>query len=515
MRAIQANVALGIVCTGALLLGFAACSSQPGDTGFTGTGGGNGGAGSAGGAGGQGGSAGGRGGGGGSGGSCVACVSTSECGSSAVCAQLSSGDTYCETKCSKSTDCPSGQSCVSVATESGNQASVCMPASGPCGGAGGSGGGGGGGGSGGGSGSGGGGGSSGSCGPLVGPNVSAGCTSCTSSSSTCQPNGCYGGWYCNTSTNKCQSPPTNCGGGGGGGGGGSGGSGGGGGSGGVDAGTVTGTIGGNGGTESLLYFGIVGDTRPASIDDTSGYPTSIITQIYSDINGLASKPPFVVATGDYQFASTSGSEQAPQIALYMGARAGYSGVFFPAMGNHECTGATASNCSGGGTTNYDVFMQQMLGPVGQPLPYYSININAADSSWTAKFVFIAANAWDSTQASWLQTTMGQTTTYTFVIRHEESSANTAPGVSPSDQIVQSFPYTLMINGHSHTYSHGSGNETIVGNGGAPLTGGVNYGFGLVTQRSDKAVEVDMIDYQSLQPDTNYRFAVNPDGSAAP
>ena len=100
------------------------------------------------------------------------------------------------------------------------------------------------------------------------------------------------------------------------------------------------------------------------------------------------------------------------------------------MGNHECTGYTDSNCGSGNsdgvTNNYTAFLSQMLGPIGQTSPYYAINVNATDGSWTAKFVFIAANAWDSTQSSWLTTTMAKTTTYTFVIRHEAAEANTAP-----------------------------------------------------------------------------------------
>jgi hypothetical protein len=55
---------------------------------------------------------------------------------------------------------------------------------------------------------------------------------------------------------------------------------------------------------------------------------------------------------------------------------------------------------------------------------------------------------------------------------------------------------------------------VFGNGGAPVTGGVNYGFGLVTQRSDGAIQVDAIDYQSQHADASFRFAVNADGTAA-
>jgi hypothetical protein len=208
----------------------------------------------------------------------------------------------------------------------------------------------------------------------------------------------------------------------------------------------------------------------------------------------------VVSTGDYQFASTYGTQSAPQLALYMGARRGYSGVWFPAMGNHECTGATASNCGPGstdGTTpNYDNFISTMLGPIGKTSPYYSVNINATDGSWTSKFVFVAANAWDSAQSSWLSSTLAVKTTYTFVMRHESDDANTAPGVSPSQSIISSYPLTLEIVGHTHTFEWAGSREVIVGNGGAPLSGYVNYGYGLVQQLSNGDITVDMVDYES-------------------
>jgi hypothetical protein len=157
----------------------------------------------------------------------------------------------------------------------------------------------------------------------------------------------------------------------------------------------------------------------------------------------------------------------------------------------------------------------MLGPISKSLPYYSININASDTSWTSKFVFVAANAWDSGQANWLQQTMAQSTTYTFVVRHESSSASTAPGVSPSDQIINGSAYTLLIVGHSHTYDHPSQKEVLFGNGGAPISGSANYGYGVFLQRPDGAIQVDAVDYQSGQADSNFHFAVKPDGSPAP
>jgi hypothetical protein len=279
-----------------------------------------------------------------------------------------------------------------------------------------------------------------------------------------------------------------------------------------------GTVGATGGSVSRLYFAVVGDTRPANIDDTSGYPTAVITKVYQDMEAWSPRPTFGVSTGDYMFATPGAGNVAPQLSLYTTARGNFSNMMFPAMGNHECTGATASNCGSGNTDgiteNYTGFLNTLLAPAGQTSPYYVININDSAGVWTAKFVFVAANAWTSAQSSWLESTLSQSTTYTFLIRHESASANTAPGVTPAEQIMAKYPYTLSIVGHSHTYNKSGAKEVIIGNGGAPLTGGVNYGFGLIQQRGDNAIQVDMIDYESLQPDTSFRFAVNPDGSAA-
>ncbi len=284
----------------------------------------------------------------------------------------------------------------------------------------------------------------------------------------------------------------------------------------------TGTVGANGGTLSRLLFGVVGDTRPANYDDVAGYPTAIITKIFQDLQAFNPRPPFVIATGDYQFASSgSGSTASAQIALYVQARQNYSGVQFPTMGNHECTGSTSSNCGSGNTNgitaNYTAFMNQLLGPISKTKPYYSININAVDNSWTSKFVFIAANAWDSTQSSWLTSVMAQKTTYTFVVRHEPPDASpSAPGQAPSESIINQYPYTLEIVGHSHTYGHWTTpypREVVIGNGGAPLTNtSKDYGFGIFSQRSDGAIVVDMIDYQSLKADSYFHFAVTANGT---
>ena len=77
------------------------------------------------------------------------------------------------------------------------------------------------------------------------------------------------------------------------------------------------------------------------------------------------------------------------------------------------------------------------------------------------------------------------------------------------------PYTLAFVGHTHTYEHLSPREVIIGNGGAPISGNRNYGYGLASQRPDGAIQVDVIDYASGHYDAAFRFAVKPDGSPAP
>jgi hypothetical protein len=285
---------------------------------------------------------------------------------------------------------------------------------------------------------------------------------------------------------------------------------------------VSGSIGPTGGSLSRLLFAVVGDTRPANYDDVSGYPTAIVTKIYQDIQAASPRPPFVLSTGDYQFSSSgSNSTASQQLDIYTQARKGYTGTLFPAMGNHECTGSTNSNCGPNGTNgitaNYTAFMNQLLAPIQKTTPYYSIDVNATDNSWTAKFVFVAANAWDSTQQSWLQSTLAKKTTYTFVIRHEpESTTNGPPGLAGSQSIMAQYPYTLSIVGHSHTYGHYTTpdpREVLIGNGGAPLSNSSkNYGYGVFSQRSDGAIVGDMLDYQTGKADSYFHFVVKPDGT---
>jgi hypothetical protein len=286
---------------------------------------------------------------------------------------------------------------------------------------------------------------------------------------------------------------------------------------GLDEGAIPdGSLSATGGTLDLLRFAIVGDTRPAEIDDTAGFPSAIITRIYDDIQLEAAQ--LVVATGDYIFARPSMNQSNPQFDLYLAARAHYSGILYPALGNHECTSGTASNCGPGAANgmpdNYRAFLNKMLGPLGLTTPYYTVRIEARDRSWSAKFVVVADNAWSDEQASWLEGELAKPSTYTFVVRHEGNNATTAPGVTPSREIMSRHPLTLLLAGHTHTfYYFPQEKEVIVGIGGAPVSGSVNYGYVIGERRPDGIVEFAAHDYATRE--VFFRFAVQADGTAAP
>jgi len=252
---------------------------------------------------------------------------------------------------------------------------------------------------------------------------------------------------------------------------------------------------------SVLRFAIVGDTRPPNLDDTAHYPTDIITKIWQDVAAEVPQPAFAVSTGDYMFADTGHTQQDAQLDLYLGARQQFPGTVYAAMGNHECTGATASNCGPGTkdgvTSNFSAFLARMVTPLGFDRPWYVVHLQDPGGAWTAKLVLIAANAWTTEQATWLDATLAEPTTYTFVVRHEGANATTAPGVTPSAAILAKHPLTLLVVGHTHSYAHyASDHEVIVGNGGAPLTSGTNYGYGMVERRDDGAIKFTAYDYQS-------------------
>jgi hypothetical protein len=222
-------------------------------------------------------------------------------------------------------------------------------------------------------------------------------------------------------------------------------------------------------------FAVFGDVRPSQPNDTANYPQAIITSLFTQI--AAQSPNFVVGTGDYMFVYTSNAPAVDaQLAILLGAEQAFSGPIYHAMGNHECTGATASNCPNGNETPNVLGFMSKLAPAGQTKPYYRIDFDTGMGS--AKLVVIAANAWSQTQSDWLETQLADPTAYTFVARHEAASVTETNGAVASEAIVQKHPLTLELLGHTHRYEKIDTKHIISGNGGAPLSGG-HYGFVLV------------------------------------
>ena len=268
-----------------------------------------------------------------------------------------------------------------------------------------------------------------------------------------------------------------------------------------DAGAPRGTVGINGGSVDRLFFAVLGDTRPSLPNDTAHYPTATITGIFQAMQAMNPRPQFAVGTGDYQFAYSTSSEAAKQVGFYMGARAYYSNTFFPAMGNHECTGATNSNCAGTQTDPYKAFMSSMMQPLSRSLPYFTFDVNDLDGKWSAKFIIAACNAWDSTQKEWLDTQLARTTTYTFIARHEPLGV-AAPCTAEMDAMLAAHPYTMFLSGHSHTFAHNA-NELIEGTGGAPLSGNAVYGYATVEQLPDGTLRITQYDSGQRKPVASY------------
>jgi hypothetical protein len=265
-------------------------------------------------------------------------------------------------------------------------------------------------------------------------------------------------------------------------------------------------------TTGMLTFAVFGDGRPPNMNDTTGYPSTILSGIFSGAQSKGAQ--FVVGTGDYMFADQESAVSA-QGALLLQAEGAFTGPVYHALGNHECTGATASNCPNGNETPNVKFFMEKLVPAGTANPWYRVDVKTPLGN--AKFLFLAPNAWSDAQSSWLKTQLADETTYTFIVRHEPDNSHGfgAPGLGASSSLISGTKYTLLIEGHSHEYNHVSTNEVISGNGGAPLSGwgaGSNYGFLLVQQLVDGNLSIGEIDEATgMQTDT---WKVTPTGQAA-
>ena len=252
-----------------------------------------------------------------------------------------------------------------------------------------------------------------------------------------------------------------------------------------------GSIGPNGGAVDLMTFAAFGDMRPPTPNDTAGWPAAVVHSVMAGV--AAEHAQFAVATGDYMFASSATSVNA-QVDLLMNAERGFPGHIFHAMGNHECTGGVASNCSAASPTPELTAYLTRLAP-GYGAPYYDFVITTRLGD--AHFVIAAPNAWDGTQQAWLGRVLARRSTYTFVVLHESPDAIGPPAGAPAiEQLVQASgtPVTLHLYGHTHEYRHGRPNIVVSGNAGAPLANaGGSYGFVIVSQRADGNVVVTAYD----------------------
>ncbi|HSO40822.1 MAG TPA: hypothetical protein VLT33_50195, partial [Labilithrix sp.] len=127
---------------------------------------------------------------------CEPCATTQSCAPGSGCAILSGTHAFCATLCPGGTECDDDETCAPTPTPgSADPRSVCVPKTGSCltakmptvDGA-----------------------ALEHCGPLEAPTVVAPCTSCDRSAADCQQNGCYGGWWCDTTSRRCRRPPATC-----------------------------------------------------------------------------------------------------------------------------------------------------------------------------------------------------------------------------------------------------------------------------------------------------------------
>jgi hypothetical protein len=143
---------------------------------------------------------------------------------------------------------------------------------------------------------------------------------------------------------------------------------------------------------------------------------AIVAAIFSGLQSL--NVPVTVDVGDHCFeaaATAGGTCHTQMVRHFMAQRASYSGKLLPTMGNHEgcvADAATTGNCTAP-YTSYILqdFLNDVVQPsTGQSSPYYSVVLYG---SWgTAKFIHVAANAWNSTQNTWVANSLAVATTYT-------------------------------------------------------------------------------------------------------
>ena len=113
--------------------------------------------------------------------------------------------------------------------------------------------------------------------------------------------------------------------------------------------------------------------------------------------------------------------------LFVAAERSFSGYIFHALGNHECTGATAVNCPlGNETPNIRAFRARLV--ADHPGLYYDFVVHTMLGD--AHFILTAPNAWTAAQDAWLARALAMPATYTITVAHVPPTSNgLAPGTA--------------------------------------------------------------------------------------
>jgi hypothetical protein len=276
--------------------------------------------------------------------------------------------------------------------------------------------------------------------------------------------------------------------------------------------SATGPVGPQGGTVDLLHFGVSGDTRPPSCEDTAGYPTSIIDGI-GDAERAANAQ-FALDLGDHMYVcNNSASIAQQQMSLFIQGTQHFGGTWFMTEGNHECMGSGSGFCpTGSSNANFNAFLSA-LAPISSA-PYYSVDVQT--SLGLARFVFVADNSWDSGQATWLDQVLTDADAhakYTIVAKHHPVGDSSVAANSQIVQVIRSHKFALLLTGHAHRYQHGTGDQgrdVIIGNGGAPLvSGGTFNGYAIIDQQRDGTLQFTMYDLASGTAQDQWSVGPNP------
>ena len=274
-------------------------------------------------------------------------------------------------------------------------------------------------------------------------------------------------------------------------------------------------IGPDGGTVTLLKFGVFGDSRPAHHNaSASDFPSAVVTEIVAGMT--AKRVQIIFGVGDWQECDQSAECSRGDLGALLAAEAagGFKGTILNMMGNHDCaSGYDAAECPlENETENVSQYMQMVLAPVGKSHSYFDLNVET--SKGKAHFIVASPSAWSDNQQSWLNGVSAQPADYTFYLQHQPQADPTCPGAKPAyDTMKAANPNTtLYMYGHVHEYKHYAGiNEFIIGNGGAPSPPW--YGYAIVEQLSNGNIQVTVYQATGTGNDPQMdQWTVTPQGS---